>query len=532
MPLTRKEFLDLVARTGMGAAALPSVVRQSDGTAAQSAAPAAHTSRRGREPTKGTTADVVRFIESASIASFPADVVRQGKRCLIDGFGVILAGATVRGSSIVRNYVKAIGGRPEATVFGPEPLKGPVELAALANGASGHAMDYDDTQLSTTPDRTFGLLTHPTVPALASALALSERLGVSGRQFLEAFLVGFEVECKISEAIDPDHYNRGFHSTGTVGTFAGAAAAAKLLKQPAPAIAHAVAIAASLSAGIRVNFGSMTKPFHAGRAAQNGLVAATLASDGFTGGADGLDGEWGFFQVCGGGADQSRIAGVLGRPFTIVSPGVSVKPYPCGSLSHPSMDAMLKLVVDHDIRPETVQSIRVRAGSNILNPLRYKTAKTELEAKFCLPFLMTAIVLRRNAGIREFTDEFVSSEPVQRMMAQVETQFDAEIEAKGFDKMRSIVEVRLRDGRSWTQPSDDRYRGGPERPFTQAELHQKFADCAQLVLPNERIAQALELIERVDQLENVRELVAALTPGATRQVARAHDRAVAGRGLS
>ena len=178
---------------------------------------------------------------------------------------------------------------------------------------------------------------------------------------------------------------------------------------------------------------------------------------------------------------------------------------------------MLKLVVDHDIRPEAVQSIRVRAGSNILDPLRYKTAKTELEAKFCLPFLMTAIVLRRNAGIREFTDEFVSSEPVQRMMAQVETQFDPEIEAKGFDKMRSVVDVRLKDGRSWTQASDDRYRGGPDHPFTQAELHQKFADCAQLALPKERIARALDLIEHVDQLKDVRELVATLSPGGTRR---------------
>ena len=271
MALTRKEFLDLAARTGMGAVALPAALGRPRGEAAQSAVPA--TAGR-RDDYRGTTADVIRFIETSSIANFPADVVQQGKRCLIDGFGVILAGATVRGSAIVRNYVKNIGGKPEATLFGPEPVKGPVELAALANGASGHAMDFDDTQLSTTPDRTFGLLTHPTVPALSSALALSERQGASGLQFLEAFLVGFEVECKIAEAINPDHYNRGFHSTGTIGTFAGAAAAAKLLKQNSATIAHALAIASSLSAGIRVNFGSMTKPFHSGRAAQDGVLAA------------------------------------------------------------------------------------------------------------------------------------------------------------------------------------------------------------------------------------------------------------------
>ena len=165
-----------------------------------------------------------------------------------------------------------------------------------------------------------------------------------------------------------------------------------------------------------MNFGSMTKPLHAGRAAENGVTAAELAARGFTAGDDGLDGEWGFFRVMGRGADVARLIPALGKPFSIVDPGVSVKPYPCGSLGHPTMDAMMKLVVDNDVKPEQVDRVRVRAGSNILDPLRYKTARTELEAKFCLPFMMSSILLRRRAGIREFTDEFVSSAPVQATM--------------------------------------------------------------------------------------------------------------------
>ncbi len=266
-----------------------------------------------------------------------------------------------------------------------------------------------------------------------------------------------------------------------------------------------------LAAGIRVNFGSMTKPLHAGRAAQNGVFAANLASRGFTGGENGLDGEWGFFQVTGGGADAERISDVLGRPFSIIRPGISVKPYPSGVLSHPSMDAMLKVVRVHEIEPEQIRHIRLRAGSNILEPLRYKTAKTELEAKFCLPFLLSSIVLRRRAGIREFTDEFVSSQPVQQMMSLVETVLDPAIEAKGFDKIRSVVEVTLNDGRSFAQASDDRYRGGPDRPFTAEELKDKFMDCASLVLSEKRIAQALTLIGNVDRLQSVRELVDSMT---------------------
>jgi 2-methylcitrate dehydratase PrpD len=193
-----------------------------------------------------------------------------------------------------------------------------------------------------------------------------------------------------------------------------------------------------------------------------------------------------------------------------VEPGVSVKPYPCGSLGHPTMDAMLKLVTDHDVKPEQIARVRVRAGSNILNPLRYKTAKTELEAKFCLPFMMASIALRRRAGIREFTDEFVSSAPVQAMMTKVDTVFDPQIEARGFDKMRSTVEVDLIDGRKLSQAADERYRGAPEKPFTRAELHEKFADCASLVLSAERIKKAIDAIEGVDKLASVRDLVAAL----------------------
>jgi 2-methylcitrate dehydratase PrpD len=188
-----------------------------------------------------------------------------------------------------------------------------------------------------------------------------------------------------------------------------------------------------------------------------------------------------------------------------------VKPYPCGSLSHPSLDAMLKVVVDHDLKPEQVRAVRLRAGSNILEPLRYKVAKTELEAKFSIPFLMSTILIRRKAGIREFTDEFVASEPVQRMMQRVSGVFDQSIEAQGFDKIRSIVEVDLEDGRKLVQPSDDRYRGGPDRPFTRAELRDKFADCAQLVLSPEKVKQALTQIEAIDALKDVRELVKTLS---------------------
>ena len=414
----------------------------------------------------------------------------------------------------MRAHVEGTDTRRDATVLGPSPFKTSAANAALANGTSGHALDWDDTQLATSADRIFGLLTHPTIPPLVASLALGERLQVSGEGFLEAFLAGFEVECKIAEAIHPDHYKKGFHTSGTVGTFGAAVAAAKLLDLSAEQVAHMLAIAASSASGIRVSFGSMTKPLHVGRAAQNGVVAAELAARGFTGGEDALDPPWGFFQTFshGGGYDRARIVGALGNPHTIVSPGVSIKPYPCGVLGHPTMDAMRRLVIGNDVKPESIKAIRVRAGSNILNPLRYDVASNELEAKFCPAFMVSAIALRRKAGIREFNDEFVRSAPVQALMRKVTRVLDPEIEARGWEKIRSTVEVDLADGRTLVERADERYRGGPDLPFTRDELFEKWSDCASLVLAPLAVERAFAALESLETLPDVAELVREISP--------------------
>ena len=466
--------------------------------------------------TTSATRAVVDFIASTSFSDIPSDALTIGRRCIADGVAVMLAGSTTSASEILRAQVREDGCRAEATTVGRDSLRTRAASAALVNATSGHAHDYDDTQLSTAADRIFGLLTHPTIPPLAASMAVGERLGVSGRTMFEAFLVGFEVECKIADAIKPTHYKQGFHTSGTIGAFGAMAATAKLLKLNREQIAHAIGITASMSAGIRVSFGTMTKPLHVGRAAFNGVTAAELAAKGFTSGAEALDGQWGFFQVTGGGFDQERIVGALGNPWTIVSPGVSIKPYPCGCLGHPTMDAMLALVTKYDIKPEQIKKIRLRAGSNILNPLRYKMATTELEAKFCPPFMLSAIALRRKAGVNEFSDEFVRSVPVQEMMRKSETVFDQEIENQGFVRMLSIVEVELEDGRVLSEPSGP-YRGGPERPFTREELRDKFTECGLLVLPQGRLDAIFERIEAFEQIGRVSEFTSmlaqeALTP--------------------
>lgn len=460
------------------------------------------------------TGAVIDFIESVDYEELPPEALTIAKHCIIDGLGVMLAGSTQTAGKILREFAADSGTKHEATVFGPQPMKTSLPYAALANGTSGHALDWDDTQLATSADRIFGLLTHPTIPPLIAALALGEHQGISGRTLLEAFLTGFEVECKIAEAISPAHYKQGFHSSGTIGTFGAAATAAKLLGLEGEQLAHMLAIAASSASGIRVNFGSMTKPLHVGRAAQNGIVAAQLAARGFTGGGDALDPPWGFFASFshGEGFDADRIIGKLGNPHTIVWPGVSIKPYPCGVLGHPTMDAMRRLVIDNDVRPQDIAAIRVRAGSNILNPLRYDIASNELEAKFCPAFMVSAIALRRKAGVHEFNDSFVRSEPVQAMMKKVERVLDPDIEALGWEKIRSTVEVDLTDGRTLVQPADERYRGGPDLPFSRDDLFEKFSDCATMLLSPERVSEVFVKLEHLESIDHVSEIVALLTP--------------------
>jgi 2-methylcitrate dehydratase PrpD len=462
---------------------------------------------------QSATGAVLDFIATAQLKRVPTDAVALAKRCVIDGLGVMLAGSTQAVARILHAHVRGDAARAEATVFGPAPFKTGSAAAALVNGTSGHALDWDDTQLATSPDRIFGLLTHPTVPPLVAALAVGERRRVSGAALLEAFLTGFEVECKIAEAIHPNHYKLGFHTSGTVGTFGAATAAAKLLGLDRAHTAHALAIAASSASGIRVNFGSMTKPLHVGRAAQNGVLAAELAAREFTGGADALDPPWGFFRAFshGGGFDAERIIGALGNPYTIVRPGVSIKPYPCGVLGHPTMDAMRRLVIENGVRPEQIERIRVRAGSNILNPLRYEIAHNELEAKFCPAFMVSAIALRRKAGIHEFNDEFVQSTPVQALMRKVERVLDPAIEAQGWEKIRSSVEVDLADGRTLVAHADERYRGGPDLPFTRAELYEKFSDCAALVRSAEDIDAIFKMVESIEDLGDIGVLVEAMS---------------------
>jgi 2-methylcitrate dehydratase PrpD len=290
------------------------------------------------------------------------------------------------------------------------------------------------------------------------------------------------------------------HSSATVGTFGAYAAAAKLLALNGDRLRHGFGIAASFAAGIRCNFGTMTKPLHVGRAAENGVTAALLATRGFTADPDALDGPWGFFAVQGGGVSAEKISRGFGKSWSIIDPGVSIKPYPCGVLTHPTIDLMLKLVTDHNVKPNDIEAVKVYAGTNILKPIRYPIAANHLQAKFSLPAALAMIALARQAGKREFSDEFVGSAPMQAMQRQIATELDPEIEKLGFDKMRSRIVICLKDGRTVEGRADERYRGGPENPLSDADLEAKARSCCEGVLDEKRQSALIDAAWSVVQL--------------------------------
>ena len=457
---------------------------------------------------KSLTLEIAEYAGGVSYQSIPANVIQRAKDAVVDGLGVMLAGSNSESAKIVGRYLHELGVAGQSSVIG-ETMMLPAPFAALANGTSGHALDYDDTQIPSAPERVYGLLTHPTTPVLSASLAVAEETGAGGRELLAAFIVGVEVACKVAEAINPRHYKGGFHSTSTIGVIGAAAAAARLLGLSTEETRHAIGIAASKSAGIRAAFGTMTKPYHAGAAAENGVVAAKLARLGYKTDPDALDGQWGFFQVAGGGADPDMLRGKLGNPYTFVEPGVSIKPYPCGSLAHPSMDAMMELILEHDIKPEAVEEVRLGTSSNVLNALRYREPQNELEAKFSIPYCLAILLLDRRAGIGEFTDQTVRRPDLREMMGRVKPYLHEGIESKGFQRIRSLVEVNLRDGRAFSKEAITS-RGTPERPMTPEELAQKFHDCAEGVIPEPRRNEVLNLISQLEDLGELKQLTGLL----------------------
>ena len=459
---------------------------------------------------RGLTNYVGKFVVETRYEDVPPEVIELGKKSILDGLGLALAGSRAQTGAICRQYLQQLGVcGGKASVIGSGVKTSP-RFAAWTNGVSIHADDFDDTQLSAAKDRVYGLLVHPTVPVLPAILAHAEGRNVPGKEFMLAYHVGVEVECKIAEAISPRHYQDGFHSTGTCGPCGSAAACAKLLRFDLSKTLNTFGLAASQSSGLRENFGTMTKPFQAGHAAESGVASAELVALGWTAAEQILEAERGFFRAFGGTFDPGAIMDRFGKPWTFASPGVSLKPYPSGSLSHPAMTELARLIAANKIEAAQVEKVDIGANHNMTTALLHHQPKTGLEGKFSMEFCLAILLLRGKAGLSEFTDQIVQQPDVQDMIRRVNFYVDPEAEKAGYDKMTSLLKIHLKDGRVIAGRADFG-KGSPADPMTFEEAAMKFRGCAEYAewpkIKTEKIIDFVKTLQSVTDMNTLSPLL-------------------------
>jgi len=350
---------------------------------------------------------------------------------------------------------------------------------------------------------------HPSAPVLSAALAAGELALADGRALVHAFLLGFEVETAMAEVMNPPHYEKGFHATGTLGTMGAAAAAARLLGLDAEQTRTALAIAASQASGLKENFGTMTKPFHAGHAARSGVLSALLAREGFTASEQAIEGPQGYFAVLGAGKRDEQALESLGAPWKILETGVAVKPYPSCACTHSIIDSALELRRTHNITPEQVAEVTVGVNAAVPRILIHSNPRSGLEAKFSGEFSAAAALCEGRVGIATFRDDKTDDPAIAGLMKRVRMVVDPAIPGDLERHVWTRVTVRLRDGRE-VAIAPRAVPGHPGLPLSMDQLREKFRDCARVVLPEDRVESVRQMVEGLDSCPDLRSLTAIL----------------------
>jgi 2-methylcitrate dehydratase PrpD len=426
-----------------------------------------------------TTSEFLAFIES--VESLPEPVVARSKLAVRDYFGVAIAGTRGEPGETLLTYAD---GAPSA---GSSPvLDGSTaasERAALLNGAFGHGLDYDDTFAS------FPL--HPTVVVTPAALAAGERADASGDSFLRAYALGVETLFRVGQSVFPRQYDRGFHSTAAVGPLGAAVAAGILYDLDTEELANALGIAASSAGGLRKNFGTTTKPLHAGFAASAGLRAAHLARAGATADRDVFDGESNYGVVM---AEDAFDPDALTGSDLVGVPDIALKLYPSGHISHGAMAALGQLHAEHDLRPEAVRSITATIHPGGQDVMIHDDPATSLQAKFSMPFCLAATLRSGSPGLAEFTDDYVAEAETQAVMDAVEVEYDADAVAH-LGRYGGIVRVETDDGTVYEAEAEDA-PGSPRNPADEAQLREKFDECLEpSPVDGDRLATAVDELD-------------------------------------
>jgi 2-methylcitrate dehydratase PrpD len=445
------------------------------------------------------TRDLGRFVAGLSLRQIPpegCDIARIG---IADCFGVLVAGARDPEIALIDRELGDTGGGGEALAsLIPSGARRTAEAAALVNGVAAHVLDYDDV----------GLDGHPSAVLVPAILAQGEASGASGAEMLTAYVAGYEVWAELLAREPTPLHRKGWHPTSVRGAIATAAACARLRGLDGKGTATAMAIAASMAAGVVANFGTMTKSFQVGRAAQSGVIAARLAQAGLTASLDALEHPLGLLAALSpeGKAERDRPFIAAQKEWHIVGAGLNIKRYPICYATHRSIDAALDLVERHHLSPDQVARIHVSTGKTQLLMLRNSNPQTGLEAKFSMQFAMAAALVAGKVGLSELTDEFVLRSDVQAVFPRVSfATTGATVEGSPFAPA-DAVEITTTKGETLDSGPVAHAKGSHQRPLSREELWSKFADCLGGKFPDAEKSRAFEKLMMLDRLNGAGDL--------------------------
>lgn len=442
----------------------------------------------------------------------PAEGLATARLALLDTIGVTLAGASEPCTRIAERALGAASRGP-ASLFGRLGRVSPLDAATI-NGTASHALDFDDCSNS--------LGGHPSAPVVPALWALAELEGASGAAVLDAYVTGVEVETKIARAVNFHHYEKGWHPTATLGTFGAAAASAKLLKLDAPAFTRALAIACSMASGLKANFGTMTKPFHVGQCARNGLYAALLAREGLSANPGAMEDPQGFLMVFNGAGtfDAERMVDAFAAPFDLMEPGIAFKRHPCCASTHPAVDALLRIMSEHALKASDIAAIRSWTHPRRLRHTNRPNPQSGLDGKFSVQYVLARAALDGSVRLDHFDDASVHDPRVRAFMARIVAEPHPEAVMETTEHFFADVEV--------TTTSGERFRTYVDRPLGRDRAHPlppgaievKFRDCVAPVIEDDA-ARAIEAaILALDEQPDIRAIGETMRAGLRREEAR------------
>jgi len=443
------------------------------------------------------TRTLAKFIVNHRYADIPQKVRHEAARSLLNWVGCAVGAS--RHETVERALAALAGfsGPREATVLGRGD-KLDVMLAALMNGTTSHTFDFDDTHLKT--------IIHPSGPVASAILALAERKPVKGEEFLHAFILGVEVECRIGNAVYPSHYDVGWHITATAGVFAAAAAAGRLLGLSEQRMVWALGIAATQSSGLREMFGTMVKPMHPGNAARNGLLAAFLASKDFTSSEQGIEGRRAFANVLATERNYAEITEKLGETWEIALN--TYKPFACGIVEHPTIDGCIQLRNENRLKAEDIESISLRVHPLVLELTGKKTPQVGLEGKFSIYHSAAVAIIHGAAGEAQYSDEVVRDPKVIALRNRVTAAVD-----RGVHEDQAHVSIRLKNGKTLERFVEHAI-GSLGKPMSDADLEAKFRGLCEGILSKGETDNLIRLCWDIEKLKSAAEVARASVPAA------------------